>query len=541
MKLARPLVSIIIPVYNGSNYMREAIDSALSQTYDNIEIIVVNDGSNDKGKTRKIALSYGNKIRYFEKENGGVSTALNFALKQMKGEYFSWLSHDDRYYPDKIEKQIDYLKRINKENVILYSNYDLMNEYSEVYAKSIFNHEELINKPSYALLRGAINGITLLIPKKAFTLYGNFSESLRCTQDYVKWAEFMKTYTFIHQEDILATSRVHSLQTGNTSPKMLIEGNEFWTNYIESFSDEEKIKLDRTIYNYYYGLYNFMKLSPYNDTTDYIENKLKTIYNNFKFKNSSLEVILIVNDIEKEDRIINYVNSLLSQTYSNLNITLINYKSKKKFNDNKRVKVSKSDFADAINMSDADYICIMNNMGINELHRFDEQIKFMELTKSKICYISEKEQLLDKKNFIVDLHYNIIKMDSIIIDNTYVKENDILVNKEEDSLFKLILDLNLAEIDYLNEELVEYTGLNVEIDNKLDIYKVRLKNVLNSSYMNNNDIVRILTEEVCGELYKLNVSNCIITSGRRNYISIIKSKGLLYCMKKVIKKIIGGK
>lgn len=83
-----PLVSIIIPVYNGSNYMREAIDSALAQTYSNIEIIVVNDGSNDDGETRNIALSYGDKIRYFEKENGGVSTALNLGIKNMGGIFF---------------------------------------------------------------------------------------------------------------------------------------------------------------------------------------------------------------------------------------------------------------------------------------------------------------------------------------------------------------------------------------------------------------------------------------------------------------------
>jgi glycosyltransferase involved in cell wall biosynthesis len=60
-----PKVSIVIPVYNGSNYLSQAIDSALAQTYPNIEIVVVNDGSNDGGATEKIALSYGDKVRYF--------------------------------------------------------------------------------------------------------------------------------------------------------------------------------------------------------------------------------------------------------------------------------------------------------------------------------------------------------------------------------------------------------------------------------------------------------------------------------------------
>jgi glycosyltransferase involved in cell wall biosynthesis len=117
-----PLVSIVIPVYNGSNYLSEAIDSALSQTYKNIEIIVVNDGSNDNGKTRDIALSYGEKIRYFEKENGGVATALNLGIREMRGEYFSWLSHDDVYYPDKIETQVEYINKSENQYLILFSN-----------------------------------------------------------------------------------------------------------------------------------------------------------------------------------------------------------------------------------------------------------------------------------------------------------------------------------------------------------------------------------------------------------------------------------
>ena len=160
-------VTIVIPVYNGSNYMKDAIDSALAQTYKNLEVIVVNDGSNDDGKTKAIAESYGDKIRYFEKENGGVSTALNLAIEKMTGEYFSWLSHDDMYYPNKIEREMEELKKYD-DNTILYSNFDLINEKGEKTRSIYLDHNMLTAKSDYAVLRGAIGGITLLIPKKVF-------------------------------------------------------------------------------------------------------------------------------------------------------------------------------------------------------------------------------------------------------------------------------------------------------------------------------------------------------------------------------------
>ena len=163
-----PLVSIVIPVYNGANYVAEAIESALKQSYKNIEIIVVNDGSTDN--TEKIVKKYGDKIRYFYKENGGVASALNFGIKNMKGEYFSWLSHDDIYYPNKIERQIEELKNIDKDN-ILYSGFELINDKSEfLYAWEIASTNEYrkLNNSFYALLLSGLNFCSLLIPKKAF-------------------------------------------------------------------------------------------------------------------------------------------------------------------------------------------------------------------------------------------------------------------------------------------------------------------------------------------------------------------------------------
>ena len=111
-----PKVTIIIPVYNGSNFLAEAIDAALAQTYQNCEIIVVNNGSTDDGASEKIALSYGDKVRQYLKENGGVFSVLNYAFEKMTGEWFSWLSHDDLYYPEKIEKQIAFINELIDEN-----------------------------------------------------------------------------------------------------------------------------------------------------------------------------------------------------------------------------------------------------------------------------------------------------------------------------------------------------------------------------------------------------------------------------------------
>ena len=116
-----PLVSIVIPVYNGENYLREAIESALSQTYESIEILVVNDGSTDQ--TEQIAGAYGDRIRYFYKPNGGVASALNLAIREMKGEYFSWLSHDDFDYPEKIELLMKALLEQEDKEAIAYCDY----------------------------------------------------------------------------------------------------------------------------------------------------------------------------------------------------------------------------------------------------------------------------------------------------------------------------------------------------------------------------------------------------------------------------------
>ena len=305
MKTYNPKVSIVIPVYNGSNYLKEAIDSALAQTYKNIEIIVVNDGSNDNGATEKIAKSYGNKIKYYKKNNGGVATALNFGIKKMTGEYFSWLSHDDMYKPYKIKKQINYLSKFKDKNIVLYSDYELINEHGQLFEKRIQDHSMLVRKPIYSLLRGILNGVTILVPKSAFENHGNFDENLWCTQDYDFWYRIFNYYRFVHQPEILSMTRVHSLQDTRSNTKVVSEGNLLWKRMINDLPNNEKIKTEGSLFNFYLETAKFIKHTPYNEVIDFCSQKLEELS---RLKKTSLEyldnpegVIKTYNDLSREN------------------------------------------------------------------------------------------------------------------------------------------------------------------------------------------------------------------------------------------------
>ncbi len=97
------MVSVIIPTYNRAHYLAEAIDSVLEQTYRNIEVIVVDDGSTDE--TREKLKAYKDKIKYIYVDNGGPAHARNVGMRMAKGKYIAFLDSDDSYYPYKIEIQ----------------------------------------------------------------------------------------------------------------------------------------------------------------------------------------------------------------------------------------------------------------------------------------------------------------------------------------------------------------------------------------------------------------------------------------------------
>ena len=214
----RPLVSIVIPVYNGSNYVAEAIECAINQTYENIEIIVVNDGSIDDGKTSAICEKYLDKIHYYEKENGGCSSALNYGINKAKGELISWLSHDDLYCYEKIEKQIEIYNRYNLdfEKVMISSLSNLIDSNGRKIFHPKFKKRGLLDSKkafNYLLFKSCFNGCGLLIPKRFFIEFGFFNEEFRFVLDWNLWLKFTLNGAQVYLDNsILVSNRCHSGQ-----------------------------------------------------------------------------------------------------------------------------------------------------------------------------------------------------------------------------------------------------------------------------------------------------------------------------------------
>lgn len=286
-----PKVSIIIPVYNGSDYMREAIDSALNQTYKNFEVIVINDGSTDGGKTEQIVKEYGDRIRYFCKENGGVSTALNAGICNMKGEYFSWLSHDDMYTPDKLEKSIQALAECNNRKTIICCQSVHMDKHSQILpgqkAKNADGERHLYTWDDalvYLEKHGSMNGCSLLIHKDILLECGLFDESLRFNQDGFMWNKiFLRRYPILMIPEVCVKNRIHEKQLTQTGQDIFHRDCEKMSEYlipelIEVSNSNKNIIVEYIKYNAKYDNQNVVR----NAYQKAMEKKLISIRSRFE-------------------------------------------------------------------------------------------------------------------------------------------------------------------------------------------------------------------------------------------------------------------
>ncbi len=217
-----PLVTIVIPVFNGENFLAEAIDSALAQTYERVEVLVVDDGSTDGGATERVARSYGDRITYLHQPNGGTASALNLGIARMRGEYFSWLSHDDRHAPDKVLRQVERLAAAGGGPAVVFGNFRNMDERLERVIQLSGFDARLERSARCAMLQFSMNGCALLVPRGALEAAGGFDPAQVTTHDYDLWLRLAGAgVPFLFVPDTLVDSRVHPAQDSNRKRELL--------------------------------------------------------------------------------------------------------------------------------------------------------------------------------------------------------------------------------------------------------------------------------------------------------------------------------
>jgi glycosyltransferase involved in cell wall biosynthesis len=241
-----PKVSVIVPTYNRADRLERALNSIVSQTYQDFELIVVDDGSTDK--TSKVMESFP-KAQYLSiKKNSGVSNARNVGLASAKGELICFLDSDDLWNEKKIQIQAQWLEN-NKDSQLCYTDeiwirngvrVNPMNRHRK-YSGDIFRH---------CLGLCIVSPSSVMIRAKLFDEIGNFDESLPACEDYDLWLRIASKYAFhFIEEPLIIKYGGHSDQLSRkywgmdrfrvVALKKLLDQNSL---------DKEKLKLTRSVF-----------------------------------------------------------------------------------------------------------------------------------------------------------------------------------------------------------------------------------------------------------------------------------------------------
>ena len=206
-------VSVILPTFNGQKYIAEAIDSALGQTIEPYEIIVVDDGSTDS--TEKIVRGYGSKVRYIYQKNKGVSGAYNAGIAVASGNYIAFLEHDDIWAPEKNASQVRCFEDDGPLGMV-YSPALLLEE-GKPSKCNVINLDDGEGEVTFAAFfagNRVLNCSTVMIKKSVLEDVGGFLEELPLSFDYDLWLRIASKYRVACLSKPFATYRIHS---GNLS------------------------------------------------------------------------------------------------------------------------------------------------------------------------------------------------------------------------------------------------------------------------------------------------------------------------------------
>lgn len=218
-------ISVVIPVYNGEQFIARALDSVLAQSYPIHEVIVVNDGSRDR--TADVLSGFGNRIHTISIPNGGVSHARNVGISECTGEIVAFLDADDVWDVNKLQVQVAVFQK-HPEVGYCCCDYLVFNDYlnKEVNHFSSFKDwddlylDQPLQQGAFSLLlKENLVGTcsTVAIRKSVFDNIGGFDESLQQAEDYDLWLRCALHTEFVFLSDILVNKITHDTNlTGNT-------------------------------------------------------------------------------------------------------------------------------------------------------------------------------------------------------------------------------------------------------------------------------------------------------------------------------------
>lgn len=212
--VTKPLVSVIMPVYNCENYLHEAIKSILNQTFHDFEFLVIDDYSSDNS-TNVIESFKDNRIKLIKKNsNTGISDTLNLGLKYALGKYIVRMDADDISSPLRIEKQINFLES-NPEYILCASNYNIIGS-----NKIIILPEESEDIKLTLIDNCCIAHPTVVLRKKTLEINNiSYSKDAEPAEDYNLWIELINFGKFYNIQDNLLSYRIHQKQISQKRKK----------------------------------------------------------------------------------------------------------------------------------------------------------------------------------------------------------------------------------------------------------------------------------------------------------------------------------
>jgi glycosyltransferase involved in cell wall biosynthesis len=230
-----PPVSVVIATYNMAHYLPFALRSALNQTYSNIEVLVIDDGSTDNTAETVAPYLADSRVRYYRQSNGGQAVAKNRGIRESSGAHIAFLDADDLWAPDKLELQMPLFAASQRTGVV-YSAFGYVDE----------KGDRLPHVPG-KLHRGNVSGPMLIsnfvgfgtsvVKRECFDRLGLFDERLRMGIDYDRWLRFATQYEFEYVDRVLLYYRDWPGQMSKNWRRRYVSGIEIMKAFLREHPD----------------------------------------------------------------------------------------------------------------------------------------------------------------------------------------------------------------------------------------------------------------------------------------------------------------